>query len=258
MGSNVYKNCSTCRQDNNLFCQTCKNSSHFLNKNLTCVDATLNSSYSAVYCNESISGCHRCTGFFNNATCLSCIPGFVKQGNQCLNTTQYNCKNQDPNCQQCDPNNMTQCSYCNYQYYLDASTKKCLNCMNSILGQCQYCYYNQSTSTTPSLQVLTCGYCSQGYFFNQTAGKCVYCKDAISGCSNCGMYNNELLCWDCGYSLGFNTNSSKCESCAAMTPNCSYCSLNWNYTNQKYYSACQSCVYGYVYNYDNRNCLSCN
>lgn len=42
-----------------------------------------------------------------------------------------------------------------------------------------------------------------------------------------------------------------------MTPNCSYCSLNWNYTTQNYYSACQSCVYGFVYNYDNRNCLSC-
>lgn len=42
MGNNTYKNCSTCRQDNNLFCQTCKNSSHFLHRDLICYDATLN------------------------------------------------------------------------------------------------------------------------------------------------------------------------------------------------------------------------
>lgn len=51
----------------------------------------------------------------------------------------------DPNCQQCDSNNMTQCSYCNYQFYLDIATKKCLSCQNSILGQCQSCYYRDNT-----------------------------------------------------------------------------------------------------------------
>lgn len=184
-------------------------------------------------CSECPVGCATCNQ--KKDSCLTCMAGYTKQGNTCVEIC-------DKNCKKCEK----PCSNCNDGFLLSGG--KCFQCDNSCQTCKNYVYECTSCRNTHLLNgkdcepkcienckdcEKPCTECEDGYF--PWLGSCSRCPE------NCATCDNLFTCKSCvaDYALQDNDCVSICmPHCTSCDLPCSTCSQGYKLLN----SHCTPCA----------------
>ncbi|EAR82384.2 hypothetical protein TTHERM_01169520 (macronuclear) [Tetrahymena thermophila SB210] len=236
-------NCASCNPLNGNECSVCKNG---YSLNSTTKICQSNIPYCQTNNQIDVSKCDVCQQYYtqnqsqtkcipiisnclyidSNNNCTQCAQNYLLQDNTCTCNVQY--------CQQCDPNDGSQCITCNSFYNKSQTNQQCISSISS-------CELINSSGV--------CSQCVNGYQLDLTNNQCIC---TVNNCNQCNAQDGTK-CDQCNSNYLKLFNNTKCLK---SIQNC----LDYNSDG-----SCKTCVQDYLYNpIDNtcncaiQNCQSCN
>ena len=229
---------------------------------MTCFDGYYKDNETGT-CNECKFPCSICSSI---DSCLSCVPGYLLEGNSCdlqCSSICLTCKYSSDICDSCRDGytlSGTTCIKCPVGCKMCEITQYsavCLSCLDGYYKDGDNCFRCQSPCETcfSSNLYSGCYSCEAGYFMNQIytvptpyAGQCKKCSEQVEHCSECStkcidedldsfQTCHNFVCTNCddGYFVSEENGIIKCASCPQ---NCISCNK----------TSCIECQNGYFLN----------
>ncbi|XP_035165789.1 proprotein convertase subtilisin/kexin type 5-like [Oxyura jamaicensis] len=219
-----YKNCTECRKDFLLSNGQCLNPRNYqpIGKfwdDTTCVETCPDGYYADSdegWCSPCHSACATCSGK-HSSQCLSCKPGWYRQGKGCVNqcpsgyfaqNSTGSCERCHKGCKECMGPQQTDCLFCDTFFYLLRSKNQCVS-------SCPEYYYENKDNNICERCHPFCRTCTGKEAFSCTS--CVWSYSLLGGMCNSDCFVGSYKVEDAS---GQEEDEPKCESCDSTCTEC--------------------------------------